>query len=290
MTENGRLPQQLELRELTASLSALRNVQEVFEALIKVTPYPITMWNKDGKLLYANNNAIDFFGGIEQIESYCIWDDIIIKKEKSIIESNKQPAQIIPLASSPGILSKSKENKHEGIESIVCPVRNAENNIEIILIYFIDNSETLQLRLKNKLLQNEKMNLAITLDTITNLMQGNKPIKNTISEIIEKLIACLSDSSDQNILSHDQIYKLEEKLTEILLKYRTNIILSEINFTPKEKEICELLSKGMLEKEIAESLNVSYSTAHTHIKNIRKKLNLTGTKTNLKTYLLKCYG
>ena len=60
MIENNKLPHQPELSGLNASLSALKNIQEVFKALVRITPYPITIWSPDGKLLYANNNAIEF--------------------------------------------------------------------------------------------------------------------------------------------------------------------------------------------------------------------------------------
>jgi RNA polymerase sigma factor (sigma-70 family) len=44
--------------------------------------------------------------------------------------------------------------------------------------------------------------------------------------------------------------------------------------TPKEKEVLELLSKGLLYKEIAERLGVTHETVKKHLKNIYQKLHV----------------
>jgi DNA-binding NarL/FixJ family response regulator len=46
------------------------------------------------------------------------------------------------------------------------------------------------------------------------------------------------------------------------------------NLTPREREILDLLSQGDLCKEIAEKLNLSLRTVHTHLKNIYEKLHV----------------
>lgn len=46
------------------------------------------------------------------------------------------------------------------------------------------------------------------------------------------------------------------------------------NLTPREREILDLLAQGDLCKEIAEKLNLSLRTVHTHLKNIYEKLHV----------------
>jgi len=46
------------------------------------------------------------------------------------------------------------------------------------------------------------------------------------------------------------------------------------NLTPREREILDLLAEGDLCKEIAEKLNLSLRTVHTHLKNIYEKLHV----------------
>src|SRR4029078_11989550 len=42
--------------------------------------------------------------------------------------------------------------------------------------------------------------------------------------------------------------------------------------SPREAQVLELLAKGFLYKEIADSMKVSYATVHTHIRHIYEKL------------------
>ena len=46
------------------------------------------------------------------------------------------------------------------------------------------------------------------------------------------------------------------------------------NLTPREREILEHLAEGDLCKEIAEKLDLSLRTVHTHLKNIYEKLHV----------------
>ena len=48
--------------------------------------------------------------------------------------------------------------------------------------------------------------------------------------------------------------------------------MSKVNITNREGEICELISLGKSEKEVADVLCISTATVSTHSKNIRKKL------------------
>lgn len=49
----------------------------------------------------------------------------------------------------------------------------------------------------------------------------------------------------------------------------------EIKFTDREKEVADLLARGLSEKEIAERLKISPDTVNNHTRNIRKKFGLT---------------
>ena len=55
--------------------------------------------------------------------------------------------------------------------------------------------------------------------------------------------------------------------------------------TPREAEICGLIRNGLSSKEISSFLHISPSTVERHRNTIRKKLALTGTPTNLTTFL-----
>lgn len=46
------------------------------------------------------------------------------------------------------------------------------------------------------------------------------------------------------------------------------------SFTDREREIADLLARGLSEKEIAGKLNISPATVNNHTRNIREKLGL----------------
>jgi DNA-binding NarL/FixJ family response regulator len=46
------------------------------------------------------------------------------------------------------------------------------------------------------------------------------------------------------------------------------------NLSPRESEVLDLLAKGFLYKEIAETMKVTYATVHTHIRHVYEKLHV----------------
>lgn len=67
---------------------------------------------------------------------------------------------------------------------------------------------------------------------------------------------------------------LNAKIAKMLLStfQREQPDQNEEQLTDREKEILGLFTRGLIKKEIANELNISYHTVNTHIKNIYKKL------------------
>ncbi len=67
------------------------------------------------------------------------------------------------------------------------------------------------------------------------------------------------------------------------------LIPTEIKLlTGRERELMEQLAKGLSIKQIAESLDVSVNTIHTHARNIKSKLNL-GSSNEVAAYAVKFF-
>ena len=79
---------------------------------------------------------------------------------------------------------------------------------------------------------------------------------------------------------------LESNFREITGPFLQNLRSKYHNLTFVEIQVANLIKEGRSSKEIAESLGISRSTVDSHRNNIRKKLQLRKTKTNLRTYLL----
>ena len=62
------------------------------------------------------------------------------------------------------------------------------------------------------------------------------------------------------------------------------------NLTARESEILDLLAKGLLYKEIADQLQVSYNTVNNHVRHIYEKLHVNTRTEAVAVYLQKPAG
>ena len=79
---------------------------------------------------------------------------------------------------------------------------------------------------------------------------------------------------------------LESNLKEVVLPFTRSLHAMFMNLTHSEIQIANLVKHGMTTKEISEMLNLSTKTVEFHRNNIRKKIGIKNTKTNLRSYLL----
>jgi DNA-binding CsgD family transcriptional regulator len=82
------------------------------------------------------------------------------------------------------------------------------------------------------------------------------------------------------------VESLDERIagmTKPFLRHLSNV---ESLLTPQEIEIAAQIREGRSSKEIASLLNLSITTINFHRRNLRRKLNLSHTSTNLQTFLM----
>lgn len=108
----------------------------------------------------------------------------------------------------------------------------------------------------------------------------------TVFEEDKNLFAALKAGAKGYLLKGDCFFHLENaieqvmmggmlfspKMAQKILKHFSFKPFSKIKLTSKEKEVLVLLSDGLLKKEIADSLDIKYTTVDSHIKNIYRKL------------------
>lgn len=64
---------------------------------------------------------------------------------------------------------------------------------------------------------------------------------------------------------------------KVLAMFQSQFVMKEqtyISLTPREKEVLQCMVKGMSYKMIADACSISFSTVHSHIKNIYEKLHV----------------
>lgn len=106
-------------------------------------------------------------------------------------------------------------------------------------------------------------------------------VKKLALPYIEKLKSLKLDESQMTC-----VCIIENHLKDIISPFLRNLTLDHMDFTPREIEITALVKEGKTTKEITELLNISATAVDFHRKNIRKKLGIKNTKTNLRSFLL----
>ncbi|MBI9092349.1 MAG: helix-turn-helix transcriptional regulator [Desulfobacterium sp.] len=79
---------------------------------------------------------------------------------------------------------------------------------------------------------------------------------------------------------------IEKGLQEVASPFLRHLTSLGTTLTPQELQVATLIKEGKSTKEIAGILNLSPATINFHRRNLRKKLGLTNTETNLRTFLL----
>ena len=133
----------------------------------------------------------------------------------------------------------------------------------------------------------EEMNTALKV-LIAHRNEEMEGIKKNFIKDFEKLVLPYfpnpNEAQTKETLS-TLISIIEQNINNILFHDRQNGMPSCANLTPTEMRVAFMVKSNKTSKEIADSLNISVRSVFFHRENIRRKLNLTQTKTNLRTYL-----
>ena len=79
---------------------------------------------------------------------------------------------------------------------------------------------------------------------------------------------------------------LDNRLQNLTQPFLRRLSAAEAVLPPQEIEVAALIREGCSSKEIASFMNLSLTTINFHRRNLRRKLNLRNSPTNLRTFLL----
>lgn len=119
--------------------------------------------------------------------------------------------------------------------------------------------------------------------------EDRKRIEETIYANVDRLVLPYVDNLLAGRLTEKQRTLLEivdTNLRDIVSPFLHSLSSLKIMLTPQEIEVANMVRSGKSSKEIADVLNLSVSGVDFHRKGLRKKLGLTNTAQNLRSYLL----
>ena len=248
---------------------------------------------ENADIVDANPAAISYYGwSHEDLTGKKITDINILTKEKVFQEMER---------------AKKEQRQHfyfrhrlsngeiRDVEVYSSPITIYNKNFLFSIIFDTTDRELAQSalieserELKIKAKDLEELNAA--LKVLLNKRQEDKEeleegILSNVKTLIEPYIVKLKRSklpqSQKTLLNI-----LESNLNEIVSPFTRKLSSKYLNLTPTQIQVANLVKQGKTNKDISEILHVAGRTIAFHRENIRKKLNLTNKKTNLKTYLM----
>lgn len=203
----------------------------------------------------------------------------------------------IPVIFLSGLISaeeKVKAFEVGGVDYIVKPCSMIELLARLhthLTLQRIQNSLAAEVRKQTVELEEKNHELHETNIVLKRLLFEIKEEKQKTGQVIhmniERLI--LPDLARMAKAPVQQRYQLRDTIQANLLDLVSPVTGEHIDryflFTPTELRVVNLIRQGRSSKEIAEALNISPQTVATHRKKIRKKLNISGKKINLTSFI-----
>ncbi|MEW6714132.1 MAG: PAS domain S-box protein [Nitrospirota bacterium] len=136
-------------------------------------------------------------------------------------------------------------------------------------------------RQKNTL---EDKNIALR-EVIGQIELEKSKIKENISSNIDELIIPILRKFKATGTGEKHVKLLEHNLKKVTSSFGVILSSKKLKLTPREIDICNMVEKGLTNKEMSDFFNISIQSIEGYRKNIRKKLELSNKKVNLSTYL-----
>jgi len=142
--------------------------------------------------------------------------------------------------------------------------------------------------LENKTHELEEVNAALKV-LLKHRDEDKKEFEEKVIANVKKLVLPYFEKLYKSRLNDRQMVYLniiKSNLEDIITPFIHQLSSKYSDLTPSEIQIAGLIKDGKTTKEIAELLNSSTGTIDFHRNNLRKKLDLRNTKTNLRSFLL----
>jgi PAS domain S-box-containing protein len=142
--------------------------------------------------------------------------------------------------------------------------------------------------LENKTLELEEVNTALKV-LLKQRDEDKKELEEKVIANVKTLVFPYIEKLNNSRLNNQQAVYLDiikSNLEHVIAPFLHQLFSKYSDLTPKEIQIAGLVKDGKTTKEISEFLNSTTGAVDFHRNNLRKKLGLRNTKTNLRSFLL----
>ncbi|MBA7714411.1 hypothetical protein ES703_123433 [subsurface metagenome] len=276
---------------------ALRDSEGKLNAMLQSIGDHMSMMDKDLNIIWANKTAKEVFG-----------TDIIGKKCYEVYHQRKEPCEPYPCIT----LKAFQDGKiHEHDTQVIdkdgkkiffhctanVALRDKEGKPTAVLEISRDTTEHKQAalvliergkELENKTHELEEVNAALRV-LLKHRDEDKKDLEDKVVSNVKKLVFPYVEKLNNSRLNDRQMVYLniiKSNLEDIIAPFLQQLSSKYSDLTPNEIQVAGFVKDGKTTKEIAELLNSSTGTIDFHRNNLRKKLGLRNTKTNLRFFLL----
>jgi PAS domain S-box-containing protein len=278
----------------------IKDIELKYLALYNRNAFGIFIHDFDGNFLDANNTLLQYLGYKKEeflklnIVSFLDGDELqkALKAIKSIIGKGTYSSPV-----EHRIRRKNGEYIWLNVEGALI-YRNGNPYAIQVIAHDISAHKKAEesLRKRERDLESQKQNLE-ELNTALKVLLKKKEedrshIQGQISSNINELILPYLQKLKNTLFNKQQrtyMDIIETNLKEITSSFTKRLSAINLQFTPTEIQIANLVKQGKSSKEIANIIHVSPQAVSFHRNNIRKKLGLSNKKINLRSYLISSF-
>jgi len=160
-------------------------------------------------------------------------------------------------------------------------LRNHKAHLEALV-----QKRTNKLTKTNRRLEEANIALKVVLKQMKQKEKNDK--EKFLTNIKQSIMPYLKQLGETKVNKGQQILlnRLEKNINQIASPLISRLSSNYLNLTPMEIKVATLVKDGVVNKEIAQILNVSLNTITSHRHKIRTKLGLKNKNINLRSYLL----
>lgn len=283
-----------DIGEISSMERALIESEEMFRNLAESSPNMIWI-NRGGVIVYANKQCEDTMG-YTRVELYSSSFDFMCliapgDRKRAIANFQKhatgkevEPFEYVCVTKSGKLIDSviatrlitfNAGRAVLGIVTDISQLKRTENRLKVAAA---------ELREQKKELQEKNAALREVLSQIESekSLIKKKIVANTerlLMPLLRKLNHSIGPSGEKHLES------LEKHIRDLTSSFGLNLSHKAATLSSTQIEICDMIRSGSSTKDIANQFHISVRTVDTQRNRIRKKLGISGTKTNLSSYL-----